>query len=301
MAIDIGGTKFEAALVGADGELRSRARRATPQTEDPRQLWGALLDVANEALAEGAPRPRGGRPAAGLVAVGVGCGGPMDAGGATVSPLNIPGWRAFPLAGDLANWFGGPCFVDNDAKALTLAEGWVGAARGQANYLGLVVSTGIGGGIVLEGRLIDGAFGNAGHLGHVIVEPDGRRCLCGGRGCLEGEVSGSALQRNYGMVAAEAPPWLRARTGRLVGRGIASVANLLDLRLAVAAGSVALGFGDVFFAAAQAELDDRCRLSFSSGCRIVPAQRGDEAPLLGAAAVAWRGLGRDVLAQRRSD
>ena len=301
MAVDIGGTKFEAALVDAEGTLRARTRRPTPKTQDPAELWAVLVDVANETLAEGGIERAGGGAHGGLEALGVGCGGPMDAGGATVSPLNIPGWRAFPLAAALAVWFDGPCFVDNDAKALTLAEGWVGAARGEANYLGLVVSTGVGGGIVLNGRLLEGALGNAGHLGHVIVEPNGRRCPCGARGCLEGEVSGSSLARHYGMPAAEAPTWLRRRTGRLVGRAIADVANLLDLRLAVAAGSVALGFGEVFFAAAQAELDERCRLSFSQGCRIVPAERGEQAPLLGAAAVAWRGLGRDVLAAGRPD
>ena len=212
----------------------------------------------------------------------------MAAGGEEVSPLNIPSWRGFPLRASLARTTGLPVFVDNDAKALALGEGWVGAARGVRDYLGMVVSTGVGGGIVLEGRLLDGASGNAGHVGHVVVEPDGRPCACGGRGCLEAEASGTAIAAMTGAPAASAGPDVVARTGRLVGRGVASVCNLLDLRLAVVAGSVALGFGEPFFAAAQAELDRLCRLDFSRGARIVPGGLGADGPLVGAAAVALR-------------
>jgi glucokinase len=156
----------------------------------------------------------------------------------------------------------------------------------------MVVSTGVGGGIVVDGRLLDGAAGNAGHIGHVIVEPDGRPCACGGRGCLEAEASGPSIAAVTGRDPVLAPEAVRRRTGTLVGRAVASVVNLLDLRLAVVAGSVALGYGDAFFAAAQAELDARARIEFARGARIVPAGLGDEGPLVGAAAVGWRGLGR---------
>jgi glucokinase len=152
------------------------------------------------------------------------------------------------------------------------------------------VSTGVGGGIVLDGRLLDGAQGNAGHIGHVIVEPDGRPCACGGRGCLEAEASGTAILAITGRAAADADADTIERTGRLVGRAVASVANLLDLRLAVVAGSVALGFGAPFFAAAQAEIDLLARLDFSRGTRIVPSTLGADAPIVGAAAVGFRGL-----------
>ena len=189
---------------------------------------------------------------------------------------------AVPLTNDL------PVHIDNDAKALALGEGWVGAARGVRDYVAMVVSTGVGGGIVLDGRLLDGAAGNAGHIGHVIVEPEGRTCACGAQGCLEAEASGTAIAARTGRPPAEASPDERARAGRLVGRAVASVANLLDLKLAVVAGSVALGFGDVFFDAAQAELDRSARLGFSSGARIVPGGLGDAGPLIGAAAVAYR-------------
>ncbi len=146
-------------------------------------------------------------------------------------------------------------------------------------------------GLVVDGRLLDGASGNAGHLGHVIVEPDGRRCPCGARGCLEAEASGTSLAAMTGRPAAEAPVVLRRRTGRLVGRAVASAVNLLDVRLAVVGGSVAIGFGEPFFAAANAELVERSRLAFSAGARIVPAGLAHDGPLIGAAALAWRLLG----------
>jgi len=218
----------------------------------------------------------------------------MTRAGETVSPLNIPAWRAFPLRKRLAARTGLPVTVDNDAKALALGEGWVGAARAEDAFLAMVVSTGVGAGLVLDGRLLDGADGNAGHIGHVIVEPDGRRCPCGAHGCLEAEASGTAIAATTGRPAAEAGREVVARTGRLVGRAVASVANLLDLRLACVAGSVALGYGAPFFAAAQAELDTRARLDFSAGARIVPSGLGADGPLVGAAAVGWRAVGHDV-------
>jgi glucokinase len=160
----------------------------------------------------------------------------------------------------------------------------------------MVVSTGVGGGIVLDGRLLEGAGGNAGHIGHIVVVPGGRPCVCGARGCLEAEASGTAIAAITGRAATEAGHDVVARTGRLVGLAVGSVANLLDLRLAVVAGSVALGFGEPFFTAAQAELDATSRLSFSRGAVVRPAGLGDLGPLVGAAAVGWRGAGRRVLA-----
>jgi glucokinase len=209
----------------------------------------------------------------------------MEAGGTTVSPLNIHGWHRFPLRERLADIVGLPVAVDNDAKALALGEGWLGAARGSTDYLAMVVSTGVGGGIVLDGRLLDGSGGNAGHIGHLVVEPDGRPCVCGGRGCLEAEASGTAIAAMTGRPAADADAATRRRCGTMVGRAVASVANLLDLQLAVVAGSVALGFGDEFFGAAREEVRLRCGLEFARSSRIEPAGLGADGPLIGAAAV----------------
>jgi glucokinase len=278
-AVDVGGTKLAVAVVGPQGELLAEGR--TPTLGDgPEGLFATLAELLDDALAATSSAP---------VAIGVGCGGPMSAGGVTVSPLNIPQWRGFPLRARLAERFELPTFVDNDAKALALGEGWLGAAQGQRNYLAMVVSTGVGGGIVLDGRLLDGAAGNAGHLGHVIVDPLGHPCACGARGCLEAEASGTAIARITGAPAAQASHAVRERTGRLVGRAVASVVNLLDLPLAVVSGSVALGYGEVFLAAANQELARCARLEFARGARLVASGCGAHGPILGAAAVGRAG------------
>ncbi len=284
LAIDIGGTKVAAGLVDQAGRLVERTRAATADADPgPDGLFELVVALARRV---GDRRPQV------PVACGVGCGGPSRGYNAVVSPLNIPVWRDFPLRDRLVEALGTAVFVDNDAKALALGEGWVGAAAGVSDYIGMVVSTGIGGGIVLEGRLLDGADGNAGHIGHVVVDPGGRADASGAQGSLEGAASGTAIAAVSGRPAAQADTATRRRTGRLVGQAIASVANLLDLRLAVVSGSVALGFGDDFFDEAQRVVDDQCRLLHSSGTRVVPGALGDAGPLIGAAAVAWRGLGR---------
>jgi glucokinase len=287
LAVDIGGTKMAAGLVALDGALLERSVRPTPATASPDEaevLWDNLAAVVGEAIAAVRPDDR-------LVVCGAGCGGPMSPGGEEVSPLNIAGWRSFPLRARLAALTGLPTFVDNDAKALALGEGWVGAAAGYDDYIAMVVSTGVGGGIVLDGRLLNGRLGNAGHIGHVVVVPDGRHCPCGSRGCLEAEASGTALEALTGQPARLAPPEWVERTGMLVGRAIASVAVLLDLSLAVVSGSVALGFGEPFFGRAQAEMDALCRIAFARGARVVPGGLGDGGPLVGAARVGLCGAG----------
>ncbi len=290
LALDIGGTKLDAAVVSADGSIVAAARRPT-RAADAEELFAVCTGLLNEVLRTSRTS---GIDEGDVVAIGVGCGGPMTDRGASVSPLNIPQWRGFPLRPRLAEWASLPTFVDNDAKALALGEGWVGAATGVRDYLAMVVSTGVGGGIVLDGRLLDGDDGNAGHIGHVIVDPLGRSCSCGARGCLEAQVSGAAFTAATGRRPAEATVAERVAAGRLVGRAVATVCNLLDLRLAVVAGSVALGFGDVFFDAAGVELRRCARLDFVEGARIVPAGLGADGPLVGAAAVGWRGLGAEV-------
>jgi glucokinase len=287
LAVDVGGTKMAAGLVDLDGSLVERVMRPTRASSGPADaevLWGDLAELVQGVTAG---RQTGDR----LLVCGTGCGGPMSPGGEEVSPLNIAAWRSFPLRARLAQLTGLPTFVDNDAKALALGEGWVGAAAGCADYIAMVVSTGVGGGIVLDGRLLNGRLGNAGHIGHIAVVPDGRACPCGSRGCLEAEASGTALAAMTGQPARLATPQWVERTGMLVGRAIASAVNLLDLPLAVVSGSVALGFGEPFFAAAQEEMDRLCRIEFARGARIVPGGLGDRGPLVGAARVGWRGAG----------
>lgn len=280
LAVDVGGTKLAAGLVAADGSVLT-AQQCPTAGDDGDGLFATLAGLCDEVLARGGAR--GLDPAR----CGVGSGGPMARAGDAVSPVNIPQWRNFPLRSRLAAHLGMEVAVDNDAKALALAEGWRGAAVGESNFLAMVVSTGVGGGLVLDGRLVDGNDGNAGHVGHVIVEPGGHQCGCGAQGCLEAEASGTAIARITGRPPVEAGPDEVMRVGTLVGRAVASVANLCDLGVAVVAGSVALGFGEPFFAAAQDELDRRCQLAFSAGTRIRPAGLGADGPLIGAACVAW--------------
>ena len=282
LALDVGGTKLAAGVVDGDGRLIGRRQVATPAGTAAEGLFAVAAELVDSV-----------RDGATLVGCGVGCGGPMTATG--VTPLNIPAWRGFPLRDRLAAHTGLPVVVDNDAKALALGEGWVGAARGVPDYLAMVVSTGVGGGIVLDGRMLDGHDGNAGHIGHLIVEPDGRICVCGARGCLEAEASGTAIRAITGGDPKDAPLEIRERTGTLVGRAVASVANLLDLRLACVAGSVALGYGDVFLAAARAELAASARMDHSRGTEIRIGGLGDEGPLVGAGALGWRAAGRPVV------
>ena len=278
LAIDIGGTKIAAGLVDRDGGILARFETPTLRTQDPEQLFDSLLgllDSFDAELLEGAS------------VVGVGCGGPMVLTTGEVSPLNIPAWRDFPLRARLESTLGRPVWLENDAKALALGEGWRGAARNVSNFAAMVVSTGVGGGIVLDGRLLHGRLGNAGHLGHLIVVPEGRRCACGARGCLEAEASGTAIEARTGQPAREADLAERVRCGTLVGQAVASVVTLLDLEVVVVAGSVALGFGEPFFTAANAVLSEHVGLSYARAARILPAGLGADGPLVGAAAVGF--------------
>jgi glucokinase len=287
LSIDIGGSKIAVGLVTRNGELIDRTQFVVNAQDSSEELFDDLSRAVDAQLLRAVDH-YGVRPSV----VGVGSAGPITANVETISPLNIPQWRGFELRQRLETLTGLPVFGDGDAKALALAEGWLGAARGVDNFMAMVVSTGVGGGIVLNGQLLDGETGNAGHIGHVIVEPNGRRCTCGGRGCLEAEASGPAIEAITGRSPTQPTYEIMVRTGRLVGRGVASACNLLDLKLVVVGGSVALGFGATFFNAAQRTLDELCTIEFSRKARIVPTRLSDEGPLIGASAVGWRGLNR---------
>lgn len=282
LAIDIGGTKIAAGLVTSTGVLLRTSSAATPKQDNPEVLFSALIDAVEQL------------DPAGVAAIGVGCAGPMTPGGETVSPLNIPAWRRFPLHARLEEHFRMPAVIDGDAKALAVGEGWKGAGAGVDNFLAMVVSTGVGGGLVVDGRLLHGRGANAGHVGHVVVVPEGAVCGCGGRGCLEAEISGTAIARRTGVPAQRAPVTEVLRAGRLLGQGLASVVNLLDLSLVAIGGSVALGFGGPFFSAVSRGLQATSRLSFTDGCKIVPVGLGKDGPLIGAGALALQRLSYDV-------
>jgi len=273
LAIDIGGTKLAVGVVSTSGVLLSRMQAPTPVSG----VWGVLEDLIRLQMQEATVD---------IEACGVGCGGPMTLGGEQISPLNIPDWRGFRLRAAIESATGLATHIANDAQALVLGEVWCGNAVGVDNVIGMVVSTGVGGGIVSNGKLVTGRLGNAGHIGHVIVEPDGRLCECGAFGCLEAHVSGRSIEALTGRPSNEATDDVKITAGKLVGRALASVGAIMDLKLCVVGGSVALGFGEPFFAAAQNELDRCARLEFVRGMQVMPVGLGDAAPLIGAASLA---------------
>jgi glucokinase len=293
LAVDIGASRFAAGLMTLRGELIDRDQSSVDQSLSAVDVFDQLAELVRTML-ERAAEHHDMTP----IVVGVGAAGSISPNVETVSPATILAWREFPLRARLQALAGVPVFGDLDAKALALAEGWLGAAQGHQNFLSMVVASTIGGGVVLNGQLLDGATGNAGHIGHVIVEPNGRRCSCGSRGCLDAEASGRAIEVITGRSPTEPSYEIMQRTGDLVGRAVASVCNLLDLDLAVVGGNVALGFGATFFNSAQAALDQHSRLDYSRGARITPARLGDRGPLVGAGAVGLRGLRRQARGAR---
>lgn len=275
LALDIGASKIDGALVAADGTILIRERLI-------------VNELGNDLLTPIVAMLQQLQKSKDVSYLGVGCAGPMTRGGETVSPLNITQWRNFPLRSELETKTGIKTFVDGDARALALAEGEYGAAKNDSSYISMVVSTGIGGGIVIDGKLLDGETGNSGHVGHINVVPDGNLCSCGSRGCLEAEASGWAIEAMTGKPPKDASSETRTRTAELVGRGIGSLCSVLDVSNCYVAGSVALGFGDEFFDAATKAARSVARLQYSDQLKIERSGLGDEGPLLGAALVGKR-------------
>lgn len=295
LALDVGGTKLAAGLVSMDGRLLRSVRCPTPATADPEHLMRTVLNLLGRA-ADGAS----------VAGVGVGCGGPMRWPAGHVSPLNIPAWRHFPLRQRLVQAYPGvPVHVHNDAVCFAVGEHWRGAASGHASVLGIVVSTGVGGGLLLDGRTVSGAGGNAGHVGHVVVDPAGPSCACGGRGCLEAVASGPrtvawAVERGWvvtdpsvpsGAALAEAARGgdplasaALARSGRALGVAIASAVQLLDLDVVVVGGGLAQA-GSLLFEPLHDAYAEHAGLEYARAPRVVRALSPKVAGLVGAAAL----------------
>ncbi|CAL2059170.1 ROK family protein [Streptomyces sp. TR1341] len=298
-ALDIGGTKIAGGLVDGRGLILERAQRATPARQDGETVMRAVEEVLGELAASSRWGDVG--------SVGIGSAGPVDASAGTVSPVNVPGWRDFPLVERVRTATGGlPVELIGDGVAITAAEHWQGAARGHDNALCMVVSTGVGGGLVLGGRLHPGPTGNAGHIGHISVDLDGDPCPCGSRGCVERIASGPniaarALEQGWrpgpdgdasaAAVAAAAragdPVAVASfrRAARALAAGIAATATLVEIDIAVIGGGVG-NAGDVLFTPLREALADYATLSFVRRLTVVPAQMGTDAGLVGAAAAA---------------
>ncbi len=293
LALDIGGTKIAVGLVDAEGALIHHAQLPTPGG-DAAGIWSVAETLLTGALAA-APGGVGG--------VGIASAGPIDLPSGTVSPINITAWQRFPIVDRVAAATGLPARLGGDGLCMALGERWRGAGRGAQFMLGMVVSTGIGGGLVLDGAPYDGRSGNAGHVGHVVVDPGGELCTCGGHGCVETVASGPHLARWAKANGWDAAPGADARelaeaarrgdpiALQAFGRGttalamaIASVAAVCDLDLVVIGGGVAKS-GALLFDPLREALKTYAGLDFLRGLRVLPAELGGDAGLVGAAAL----------------
>ncbi|HVX06405.1 ROK family protein [Humibacter sp.] len=300
LAVDFGGTKVESALVTAEGEVVPESRHRAPTGRDAtsERLQASVREVMEAALSglDGD-----------LVGVGIGCAGPIDRARGLVSPLNVPAWRDFDLRS-----FAESVLADNgldvqvtlemDGVAITMAEHWVGAAQNVDNVMGMVVSTGIGGGLIVGGRVITGPTGNAGHIGHIEVAGFEGEDTFGKATSLEAIASGPhtvAWARRQGFPGATGEDLAAAyaagdpvahaaihRTGQAVGQAISSATALLDLELVAIGGGFSQATPDLFDVID--ETIARHYFGFVRKVRVVPSGLSGEGPLIGAAALVHR-------------
>jgi len=300
LALDYGGTKHTAAVAAVGSrEWLAIARVSSPPGADAAWDQAAMLGLARQVLA-GAP----GR----LAAVGVSFGGPVDAAAGVVRlSHHVPGWENTPLAARLAEEFGAPVVIGNDANVAALGESAFGAGRGCRSLLYVTVSTGIGGGWVLGGRIWDGADGTAGEIGHIVVLPGGAECICGKRGCLEAEACGRAIARRMReAMGPDAPAeelakvtgeWVARQAlagneparrvmdeaARLLGQGLGGAINLMNPERVVLGGGVTKS-GERWWRLVRESA--RYHALPEMRVDIVPAEMDDDAPLWGAVALA---------------
>ncbi len=295
LGLDLGGTNCRLGLVDEAGSIRARLHFATRAQEGPEDL----MDRMAAALADLAARARelGLEPAG----AGVACPGVIDRGEGVVRfAPNLPGWREVPLRSRLEGATGLALVVDNDANLYALGEHRFGKRRGR-DLACFTLGTGVGGGLILAGRLVTGPLGSGGELGHLVVEPGGRRCPCGARGCLEAYAGARALLEQAGEPGREAAGVealadrarggdracreILDRAGRALGRAFALVVAALGLDLMLIGGGVAPAW-DLMEPAARAELKRCLQVVEAARVETALASLGDDAPLLGAAALA---------------
>jgi glucokinase len=312
VAIDIGGTKLAGCLVDGTGDVLHRTLLPTvgKSPDDGERLWGALAGLVEGLLAAAGDRP--------VIGLGVGSAGPLDLTVGSLSPVNIPAWRNFPLVDRLAGLAPSvPVYLAGDGVCAAAGEHWRGAARDLDDVMMIVVSTGVGGGLVQQGRLFAGQSGNAGHIGHIVVERAGDPCPCGGFGCVEayasgpsmagwaqhngwrrGEFPASAIElaadaRDHHPVAVEA----FHRAGRALAAGIVSAAAMCDLTHVFIGGGVSAA-ADLLLPPLREAYRRHAGLDFLTRVTIERAELAAVAGLVGAGAIVFhpqRYGGRGVL------
>ena len=296
LAIDFGGTKVEAALVNEAGEVLagSRFRNPTGSAATSEQLAANVVKTAELALAALPAESE-------LAGIGIGCAGPINVREGRVSPLNVPVWREFPLR-DLVHEVAPhvPITLQMDGLCIALAEHWVGAGRGYDNVMGMIVSTGIGGGLILDGRTVAGPTGNAGHVGHVEVAGLDDPCACGGFGCVEAVASGPrtvAWARTQGWSGSTGEDLAASyaagdeiaiaavqRAGSAIGQAIASATALVDLDIVAIGGGFIKVTSDIFPIIRRA-IAARQSFDFVTKVKVVPSGLSSDGPIIGAAAL----------------
>ena len=314
VGVDLGGTNIVAGVMTADG-VEQYAMHSIPTRAD--QGADAVVErivqlservIAETQAATGAARDQ-------FLGVGIGSPGPLDrAKGLVIVTPNL-GWRSFPLRDRVSEGVQLPAELDNDANCATLGEWWIGAARGARHVVGLTIGTGIGGGLILNGRLYHGVSDVAGELGHITIDSTGRRCGCGNYGCLEAYASGPAIaqrarealaggepSRMPGLVAgdldqitaatvftaAEAGDELAGHvvrdTAKFLGIGIANFLNIFNPEVVVIVGGVTQA-GEALFEPLRAEVRRRAFAPAVEACRIVPGALPGNAGVVGAVAI----------------
>jgi glucokinase len=298
LGLDIGGTKIAAGVVTEDGGVHGFVTAPTDAQRGPDDGIGRLFELGRRAVAES------GIAWEDVDSVGIGCGGPLDsANGILIAPLHLPGWGGVHLTERATAQLGRPAVLDNDGVAACAGEHRYGAGRGTRDMVYLTISTGVGGGVVIDGQLHRGRTGNGGELGHVTVDWRGRRCPgCGRRGCLEAYASGTSIAeraREAGMHSATAADVAEAaragediasriwdETCEALACGITSIVNLFEPEMVVLGGGV-LRTGEQLLGPVRERFAEQV---IGEPVPVVRAETGDTVGVVGAAAVAYERL-----------
>ena len=306
LAIDIGGTKLAAGIVNTAGSILVRREVPTLAAEGPERVLDRLTRLAQDVLA--APRVSD----EAIQRIGIGCAGPVDRqAGLILNPPNLPGWVCVPLVERIEKALGRPAVLENDANAAALGEFRYGAGKGGSSLVYLTVSTGIGSGIILNGKIWHGVKDGAGEVGHMTLLPDGPICGCGNRGCLEALASGPSIARRAREALATGQPSRLLDAGeftaadvvrlaqegdaiaaevwdetvRYLGLGVAAIVTILAPERVVIGGGVTQA-GDFLFEPLRREVRRRVKLVAVESVPILPAALGPDVGILGAAAIA---------------
>ncbi|HEX5831083.1 MAG TPA: ROK family glucokinase [Gemmatimonadaceae bacterium] len=311
VGIDLGGTNIVAGVLTADGQ-RQLAMRSEPTHPElgADTVVERIVSLAERVIAEA--RAETGAPREAFMGVGIGAPGPLDRERGVVVVAPNLGWRQFPLRDRVEAGLGLPAVLDNDANCATLGEWWCGAAKGHRYVVGLTIGTGIGGGLIVDGRLFHGASDVAGEVGHMTIDSTGRRCACGNYGCLEAYASGPAIaERAREALGEENGSRLRERvdgdlsritaqtvydaareddpvalevvrdTARFLGTGVANLLNIFNPDVVVIAGGVTQA-GDALFEPLRHEVKKRAFRPAVEACEIVPGALDGTAGVVGA-------------------